>query len=48
MLPVIFGRAAKDGGKSMMWLRGHHIDFDEPVVPMAPAAAGSPAAVAAR
>ncbi|HEY3957739.1 MAG TPA: NAD(P)/FAD-dependent oxidoreductase [Streptosporangiaceae bacterium] len=31
MLPVMFRRAAKDGGESMMWLQGHHIDFDEPV-----------------
>ena len=35
MLPLIFGRAEKDGGKSMMWLQGHHIDFDEPVAPPA-------------
>jgi 2-polyprenyl-6-methoxyphenol hydroxylase-like FAD-dependent oxidoreductase len=35
MLPVFFGRAAKDGGRSMMWLQGHHIDFDEPVTPLA-------------
>jgi FAD-dependent urate hydroxylase len=31
ILPVVFGRAAKDGGKSMTWLQGHHIDFDEPI-----------------
>lgn len=31
MLPIIFGRAARDGGESMMWLQGHHIDFDAPV-----------------
>lgn len=31
MLPAIFRRAEKDGGRSMMWLQGHHIDFDEPV-----------------
>ncbi|WP_202803284.1 FAD-dependent monooxygenase [Tsukamurella sp. 1534] len=35
MLPFVFRRAAKDGGRSMMWLQGHHIDFDEPV-PSAP------------
>ena len=35
MLPVIFGHAEKDGGKSMMWLQGHHIDFDRPVTPIA-------------
>jgi FAD-dependent urate hydroxylase len=35
ILPIAFGRAAKDGGKSMMWLQGHHIDFDEPVTPAA-------------
>lgn len=33
ILPVIFSRGAKDGGRSMMWLQGHHIDFDEPVAP---------------
>jgi 2-polyprenyl-6-methoxyphenol hydroxylase-like FAD-dependent oxidoreductase len=31
ILPVMFKRAAKDGGRSMTWLQGHHIDFDEPV-----------------
>ena len=46
MLPVIFGRAEKDGGKSMMWMQGHHIDFEEPVTPLASASA--PMAVAAR
>jgi FAD-dependent urate hydroxylase len=30
ILPMAFNRAAKDGGKSMMWLQGHHIDFNEP------------------
>jgi 2-polyprenyl-6-methoxyphenol hydroxylase-like FAD-dependent oxidoreductase len=34
MLPVMFRRAAKDGGESMMWLQGYHIDFDEPVTPI--------------
>ncbi|HEY6497102.1 MAG TPA: NAD(P)/FAD-dependent oxidoreductase [Trebonia sp.] len=34
MLPVIFRRAAKDGGRSMMWLQGHHIDFGQPVIPV--------------
>jgi FAD-dependent urate hydroxylase len=34
ILPVAFRRAAKDGGKSMMWLQGHHIDFDEPITPV--------------
>ncbi|WP_216899290.1 hypothetical protein [Nocardia alni] len=34
MLPLIFKRAAKGGGGSMMWLQGHHIAFDEPVVPV--------------
>jgi FAD-dependent urate hydroxylase len=32
MLPI--GRAARDGGKSMMWLQGHHIDFTEPIKPV--------------
>ncbi|WP_228787545.1 FAD-dependent oxidoreductase [Nocardia terpenica] len=31
MLPTMFRRAARNGGESMMWLQGHHIDFDEPV-----------------
>ncbi|WP_285728249.1 FAD-dependent monooxygenase [Psychromicrobium xiongbiense] len=31
MLPMIFGRAARDGGESMMWLQGHHIDFSADV-----------------
>lgn len=31
ILPVMFKRAAKDGGRSMTWLQGHHIDFDERV-----------------
>lgn len=35
VLPFFFGRAAKDGGKSMTWLQGHHIDFAEPVRPAA-------------
>jgi FAD-dependent urate hydroxylase len=34
ILPLAFSRAAKDGGKSMMWLQGHHIDFDEPITPV--------------
>jgi 2-polyprenyl-6-methoxyphenol hydroxylase-like FAD-dependent oxidoreductase len=33
ILPVAFGRAARDGGGSMAWLQGHHIDFDEPATP---------------
>ncbi len=35
MLPLIFKQAARGGGESMMWLQGHHIDFDQPVVPVA-------------
>jgi len=31
LLPHIFRRAARDGGESMMWLQGHHIDFEQPV-----------------
>jgi 2-polyprenyl-6-methoxyphenol hydroxylase-like FAD-dependent oxidoreductase len=30
ILPAVFKRAARDGGKSMTWLQGHHIDFDAP------------------
>jgi FAD-dependent urate hydroxylase len=32
LLPFAFAKAARDGGKSMTWLQGHHIDFAEPVV----------------
>jgi 2-polyprenyl-6-methoxyphenol hydroxylase-like FAD-dependent oxidoreductase len=40
ILPLMFRRAAKDGGKSMTWLQGHHIDFDQPIQPVpAPQAA---------
>ena len=35
ILPVMFRRASRDGGEGMMWLQGHHIDFDEPIVPVA-------------
>ncbi|MGF6886950.1 hypothetical protein ABIA39_005439 [Nocardia sp. GAS34] len=35
LLPIMFRRAAKDGGESMMWLQGHHIDFDDRVTPIA-------------
>jgi 2-polyprenyl-6-methoxyphenol hydroxylase-like FAD-dependent oxidoreductase len=34
LLPAAFHRAAKDGGKSMMWLQGHHIDFDQAIKPV--------------
>jgi hypothetical protein len=33
ILSIAFRRAAKDGGKSMTWLQGHHIEFDQPVQP---------------
>jgi|SRR5579875_1015307 len=36
ILPIFFRRAAKDGGKSMTWLQGHHIDFDAKVTPVTP------------
>lgn len=35
VLPVVFRQAAKDGGRSMMWLQGHHIDFDQTIQPVA-------------
>jgi 2-polyprenyl-6-methoxyphenol hydroxylase-like FAD-dependent oxidoreductase len=35
ILPAVFKRAARDGGKSMTWLQGHHIDFGEHVAPAA-------------
>jgi FAD-dependent urate hydroxylase len=38
-LPGKFRAAAKDGGQSMMWLQGHHIDFEERVTPQAMTAA---------
>jgi len=31
ILPVMFRQAAKDGGRSMMWLQGHHIEFDRTI-----------------
>ena len=31
VLPFVFAKAARDGGRSMTWLQGHHIDFDEPM-----------------
>lgn len=40
ILPRAFAKAAKDGGASMVWLQGHHIDFDEPIRPVAVRAAG--------
>lgn len=33
ILPIVFARASRDGGRSMTWLQGHHIDFDEPMAP---------------
>ncbi|MFC7450796.1 FAD-dependent oxidoreductase [Rhodococcus daqingensis] len=33
ILPFTFRAGAKDGGQSMMWLQGHHIDFDERLTP---------------
>ncbi|WKG03991.1 NAD(P)/FAD-dependent oxidoreductase [Mycolicibacterium sp. HK-90] len=32
LLPFAFRRAARDGARSMHWLQGHHIDFDEPMI----------------
>jgi len=34
ILPVVFRHGAKDGGRSMMWLQGHHIDFDRTIQPV--------------
>ncbi|MDF0531424.1 NAD(P)/FAD-dependent oxidoreductase [Tsukamurella sp. 8F] len=31
LLPLMFRRAERDGGKSMQWLQGHHIDFQQRV-----------------
>jgi FAD-dependent urate hydroxylase len=33
ILPAVFSRATKDGGRSLRWLQGHHIDFDQPITP---------------
>jgi 2-polyprenyl-6-methoxyphenol hydroxylase-like FAD-dependent oxidoreductase len=33
ILPGKFRAAAKDGGEAMMWLQGHHIDFEQRVTP---------------
>jgi hypothetical protein len=38
-LPIVARRLARDGGRSMTWLQGHHIEFDQSVHPMALAAA---------
>lgn len=32
VLPAILRRASRDGGSSMMWLQGNHLDFSRPVV----------------
>jgi 2-polyprenyl-6-methoxyphenol hydroxylase-like FAD-dependent oxidoreductase len=37
ILPGKFRAAAKDGGQSMMWLQGNHIDFEQRVTPVTPA-----------
>jgi 2-polyprenyl-6-methoxyphenol hydroxylase-like FAD-dependent oxidoreductase len=37
-LPIVSRRLARDGGRSMTWLQGHHIDFEQAVHPMALAA----------
>lgn len=34
LLPIAFRRAARDGGASLQWLQGHHIDFDDKVTPL--------------
>ncbi|MGH3689598.1 MAG: FAD-dependent oxidoreductase [Microbacterium sp.] len=34
ILPGKFRAAARDGGEAMMWLQGHHIDFEERVRPL--------------
>lgn len=31
LLPLVLRRAERDGGRSMAWLQGHHIDFAEPM-----------------
>jgi 2-polyprenyl-6-methoxyphenol hydroxylase-like FAD-dependent oxidoreductase len=31
LLPVVFRRMERNGGRSMAWLQGHHIDFAEPM-----------------
>jgi 2-polyprenyl-6-methoxyphenol hydroxylase-like FAD-dependent oxidoreductase len=34
LLPMMFRKAAKDGGKSMTWLQGHRIDFARSITPV--------------
>ncbi|MFI1913808.1 FAD-dependent oxidoreductase [Nocardia sp. NPDC020380] len=34
IMPVMLGKTAKDGGRSLMWIQGHHIDFDARVIPV--------------
>lgn len=36
LLPLVFHRAAKDGGAALRWMTGHHIDWDTPVLRHAP------------
>ncbi|SLF47289.1 FAD-dependent oxidoreductase [Mycobacteroides abscessus] len=31
ILPLAFRQSAKDDGRAMMWLQGHHIDFDKTI-----------------
>lgn len=38
VMPLVLLKVAADGGASLAWLHGHHIDFDAPVVPEAAAA----------
>lgn len=34
ILPSKFRAAVRDGGESMMWLQGHHIDFERHITPV--------------
>jgi 2-polyprenyl-6-methoxyphenol hydroxylase-like FAD-dependent oxidoreductase len=34
VLPGKFRKGAKDGGRSLQWLQGHHIDFDQKITPL--------------
>jgi len=34
LLPVLFARAGRDGGASLTWMHGHHIEWDARMVPV--------------
>lgn len=34
LMPIMLGKTARDGGRSLLWIQGHHIDFDARVIPV--------------